>query len=217
MNTSPLSGLSPPDSWTGPLNDLNNKLPTSSNLRTALANLISTHSTRSRAKSTAHSPKSPRLSTRPSSLCQRFEPSSSAIMLTPLSSTTLAARWFALLRPQHSSSSDSSFLLHSSMHSSNGTDSAKFRRRSTRSANSGRTPRLLEQLRFPLSNSPTRTFSHSTLSSSRPSAHVQLASLPGFSGCSRKPETRSHGLSRTPPTLPRSCAFSLAPSVSLLR
>jgi len=94
---------------------------------------------------------------------------------------------------------------------------AKFRRRSTRYANSGRTPRLLEQLRFPLSNSPTRTFSHSTLSSSRPSAPAQLASLPGFSGCSRKPETQSRGLSRTPPTLPRSCAFSLAPSVSLPR
>ena len=38
-----------------------------------------------------------------------------------------------------------------------------------------RTPWLLEQLRFPLSNSPTRTFSHSIFISSRPSARAQLA------------------------------------------
>jgi len=35
MNTSPLSGLSPPDSWTVPLTDLHNKLPTLNDLRTA--------------------------------------------------------------------------------------------------------------------------------------------------------------------------------------
>jgi hypothetical protein len=42
MNSSSLSSLSPPDSWTGPLNELNNKLPTLNDLRAALANLIST-------------------------------------------------------------------------------------------------------------------------------------------------------------------------------
>ena len=42
INTSSLSNVSPPDSWTGPLNDLNNKLPTLNDLRAALANLIST-------------------------------------------------------------------------------------------------------------------------------------------------------------------------------
>ena len=42
VDSSSLSSVSPPDSWTGPLNDLNNKLPTLTDLRTALANLIST-------------------------------------------------------------------------------------------------------------------------------------------------------------------------------
>ena len=42
INSSSLSNVSPPDSWTGPLNDLNNKLPTLNDLRAALANLIST-------------------------------------------------------------------------------------------------------------------------------------------------------------------------------
>ena len=41
INSSSLSSVSPPDSWTGPLNDLNNKLPSLSDLRAALANLIS--------------------------------------------------------------------------------------------------------------------------------------------------------------------------------
>jgi len=42
IDTSPLSGVTPPDSWTAPLNDLNSKLPTLNDLRAALANLIST-------------------------------------------------------------------------------------------------------------------------------------------------------------------------------
>ena len=178
------------------LTDLNSKLPTLNDLRTALANLICTPFNSLKGEITSTFTTSSRLSTRLSPLCQRFEPSSSAIMSTPLSSTTLAARWFTLLRPQHS---ESSLLLHWSMHLSNGNDSADFRGRPTRYANSGRTPQLLEQLPFPLSNSPTRSFSHSMLSSSRPSARAQLASLPGFSGCSCKPETWSHGL--YPPAL----------------
>ena len=39
INTS-LSNVSPPDSWSGPLNELNKKLPTLDDLRAALANLI---------------------------------------------------------------------------------------------------------------------------------------------------------------------------------
>ena len=42
MNTSLFSGLLPPDSWTGPLNDLLNTLPTLNDLCTALSNLINT-------------------------------------------------------------------------------------------------------------------------------------------------------------------------------
>jgi hypothetical protein len=41
INTSSLSSVTVPDSWTGPLNDLNKKLPTLDDLRAALANLIS--------------------------------------------------------------------------------------------------------------------------------------------------------------------------------
>ena len=40
IDTSTLSNVSPPDSWTGPLNDLNNKLPTLNDLRVTLSNLI---------------------------------------------------------------------------------------------------------------------------------------------------------------------------------
>ena len=40
IDTSPLSNVSPPDSWSGPLNDLNNKLPTLNDLRAALSSLI---------------------------------------------------------------------------------------------------------------------------------------------------------------------------------
>ena len=50
----------------------------------------------------------------------------------------------------------------------------RFRRFQGTYANSGRTTRL------PLSDSPTRSFPHSMLSSSRPSARAQLASLTGF-------------------------------------
>ena len=197
-----------------PLTDPNNKLPTLNDLRTALANLISmpfnslkgeNKCTFTGVASTFNAAPLPLPAVRTVQFCNNVDTS------------TLAVRWFTLLRPQHSSSSDSSLLLHWSMHSSNGTDSARFRRRSTRYANSGRTLSLLEQLPFPLSNSPTRTFSHSTLSSSMPSARAQPASLPRFSGCRLKPKTQSHGLSRTPPTFPRSYAFSLAPSVLLLR
>ena len=42
INTSFVSNVSPPDSWSGPLNELNMKLPTVDDLRTALANLIDT-------------------------------------------------------------------------------------------------------------------------------------------------------------------------------
>jgi len=42
INTSFLSNVSPPDSWSGPLNELNTKLPTLDDLRADLANLIDT-------------------------------------------------------------------------------------------------------------------------------------------------------------------------------
>jgi len=42
INTSFLSNVSPPDSWSGPLNKLNKKLPTLDDLRADLVNLIDT-------------------------------------------------------------------------------------------------------------------------------------------------------------------------------
>ena len=103
---------------------------------------------------------------------------------------TLAARSSALLRPLHSFSSPSSLPSTSLVYPSNGTDSVRFRRPSTTHANCGRTPMLLEQLRFPLYNSTTRTFSPSMLGSSRAEARAHLRSLRLTRVFKLQPQTR---------------------------
>ena len=88
------------------------------------------------------------------------------------------------------------------MRSSNGTDSARFRKLSRPYANSGQTPLLLDEFRFLLSSLPARTFLSSTPSSSRLSALARPDSLRGFASCSHRPTTRPRGLSHTPPPPP---------------
>jgi len=183
INTSSLSNVSPPDSWSGPLNELNKKL-TLDDLRAALA--IS-HSTRSVAKSTAFSEVAssfnaaqlPLSAVRTVQFCNNVDDIGRP--LVRIAETTALVLLGLVI----------AFAIGSAL-----VEWYRFRqvqKLSRTYANSGQTPPLLEELRFPPSSLPTRTFLPSTPSSSRVSALAHPGSLQGFSSCSPRPATRSGG------------------------